>query len=125
MFPSPYGVSFILMSTKDTDILVQEAIVSVSLRSIVHSYTKSSSIVSHVIGSMFPSPYGVSFILIDIGDDGWDDVMLAFPSPYGVSFILILVIYPHHHSLTHTTVSVSLRSIVHSYTCQNQQWVLL
>ena len=90
MFPSPYGVSFILMSTKDTDILVQEAIVSVSLRSIVHSYTKSSSIVSHVIGSMFPSPYGVSFILISssILFKRWNT--RTFPSPYGVSFILIL-----------------------------------
>ena len=38
---------------------------------------------------MFPSPYGVSFILI--GDPDFDKgVTEEFPSPYGVSFILIL-----------------------------------
>ena len=37
----------------------------------------------------FPSPYGVSFILI--GDPETVDRLLAekFPSPYGVSFILM------------------------------------
>ena len=64
MFPSPYGVSFILMY------LVQKHIeIFTSLR--------------------FPSPYGVSFILIIIfNDDGTIDIH-EFPSPYGVSFILI------------------------------------
>ena len=38
----------------------------------------------------FPSPYGVSFILIDIV--AWaeeNDIQSKFPSPYGVSFILM------------------------------------
>ena len=36
----------------------------------------------------FPSPYGVSFILIhDL--DRYQKEWLEFPSPYGVSFILI------------------------------------
>ena len=37
---------------------------------------------------MFPSPYGVSFILII---QNWNDdfFYMEFPSPYGVSFILI------------------------------------
>ena len=42
----------------------------------------------------FPSPYGVSFILI-IGHDYNDIVrdMQEFPSPYGVSFILIWLVF--------------------------------
>ena len=38
---------------------------------------------------MFPSPYGVSFILII---QNWNDdfFYMEFPSPYGVSFILII-----------------------------------
>ena len=38
---------------------------------------------------MFPSPYGVSFILI-IDEKGYNlNAKIEFPSPYGVSFILI------------------------------------
>ena len=64
MFPSPYGVSFILIICTSSD---------------------CSS-----CWCWFPSPYGVSFILIliclgfSVGDNG-----VMFPSPYGVSFILI------------------------------------
>ena len=36
----------------------------------------------------FPSPYGVSFILIKFNIDGYKN-LFKFPSPYGVSFILI------------------------------------
>ena len=65
--------------------------VSVSLRSIIHSYiciTKGGYI--HRISNKFPSPYGVSFILIK--EYRYKDTSLyivMFPSPYGVSFILI------------------------------------
>ena len=39
---------------------------------------------------MFPSPYGVSFILINLGRVfKLKDENGEFPSPYGVSFILI------------------------------------
>ena len=39
---------------------------------------------------MFPSPYGVSFILImPVPNYDWTRAMSKFPSPYGVSFILI------------------------------------
>ena len=41
-----------------------------------------------------------------------------FPSPYGVSFILML--YLRSIIRTSMIVSVSLRSIVHSYTTQTQ-----
>ena len=39
-------------------------IVSVSLRSIVHSYVKVVVVNSAIEEAEFPSPYGVSFILI-------------------------------------------------------------
>ena len=62
-FPSPYGVSFILMDIKNTDIKIQVYIVSVSLRSIIHSYlNRTHKELEKFI--QFPSPYGVSFILI-------------------------------------------------------------
>ena len=81
--------SFLL---EDEDILTEADIqVSVSLRSIIHSYpimwvdnNKSE------VG--FPSPYGVSFILMKIISlEFVNHVKLGFPSPYGVSFILIEV----------------------------------
>ena len=38
----------------------------------------------------FPSPYGVSFILIELGKEVYYNFNYGeFPSPYGVSFILI------------------------------------
>ena len=37
----------------------------------------------------FPSPYGVSFILIVAVLNDVQVELLKFPSPYGVSFILI------------------------------------
>ena len=63
MFPSPYGVIFIL--TKDIPVELQEWV-------------------------RFPSPYGVSFILIQLSGEVVRVVKHdKFPSPYGVSFILI------------------------------------
>ena len=38
-FPSPYGVSFILMQTDSDEFKELVAMVSVSLRSIIHSYS--------------------------------------------------------------------------------------
>ena len=63
-FPSPYGVSFILI--------------------------KVNQFYSNVDCPRFPSPYGVSFILIKINNKYQSTYTRSvFPSPYGVSFILI------------------------------------
>ena len=64
---------------------------------------------------MFPSPYGVSFILIliDILMNRFD--ARRFPSPYGVSFILISFAKLLSRSNGIVSVSVSLWSIIHSY----------
>ena len=68
MFPSPYGVSFILMFNQCRDEILS-------------------------IHNEFPSPYGVSFILIDKAMEVFKSLPTEFPSPYGVSFILIIVYY--------------------------------
>ena len=90
--------------------------VSVSLRSIIHSYISLNVLYIFTITTMFPSPYGVSFILIH-----------SFNS---VIFILVWVVSVSLRSIIHSyltrkemflifciqKVSVSLRSIIHSYT---------
>ena len=38
---------------------------------------------------MFPSPYGVSFILMEGEEMNITEYNSKFPSPYGVSFILM------------------------------------
>ena len=64
MFPSPYGVSFILMINMYADIEI--AVIK------------------------FPSPYGVSFILMYLRLEMYlIFYIVKFPSPYGVSFILM------------------------------------
>ena len=64
-FPSPYGVSFILM------LFAIPVIIIVAI-------------------TAFPSPYGVSFILIKEKSECMKELeRIKFPSPYGVSFILI------------------------------------
>ena len=64
-FPSPYGVSFILIN-----------------------YSKRVGRI--LIYWKFPSPYGVSFILIiERKKMIEEEDIYMFPSPYGVSFILI------------------------------------
>ena len=115
--------------------------VSVSLRSIIHSYVETHDGLWHLYYiPKFPSPYGVSFILILIItllvagycygfrllteyhsflSVYYDRVIiiyrfLKFPSPYGVSFILIFDIPASMQRCFHI-VSVSLRSIIHSY----------
>ena len=61
----------------------------------------------------FPSPCGVSFILILANLDGVlkDRNTGEFPSPYGVSFILIMyvlmVIYGYIHSMFPSPYGVS------------------
>ena len=70
MFPSPYGVSFILICLSGT-------------------VGKSKSI-------WFPSPYGVSFILIVCNAVVSFMEENGFPSPYGVSFILMRKYYKKH-----------------------------
>ena len=86
----------------------------------------------------FPSPYGVSFILILKHRIVWEQHHKKFPSPCGVSFILIkgfmkfddlwdyrFRLLAEYHSFLcirillyekgTIRVSVSLRSIIHSY----------
>ena len=112
-FPSPYGVSFILILLfyfncfilsmsfrllteyhsfllKTVSIHSFKREVSVSLWSIIHSYADDRTSVIKFDINAFPSPYGVSFILID--KITCMNIILeakGFPSPYGVSFILI------------------------------------
>ena len=64
--------------------------ISVSLRSIIHSYLNTNKDMTLDEYSKFPSPYGVSFILIYIG-------------------------YGYVDEKNTTLISVSLRSIIHSY----------
>ena len=66
--------------------------VSVSLRSIIHSYKIIKNRSGKNERNEFPSPYGVSFILIEMLEN-WlvSQLGYEFPSPYGVSFILIMV----------------------------------
>ena len=61
----------------------------------------------------FPSPYGVSFILM-FRYNYFIILRGSFPSPYGVSFILMYDILDYQKEIE-DFVSVSLRSIVHSY----------
>ena len=64
--------------------------VSVSLWSIIHSYRQTKEQWYQIYNTRrFPSPYGVSFILIGRYALGEDLGYNPFPSPYGVSFILI------------------------------------
>ena len=54
-----------------------------------HSFLFKNTCNSFNLFNMFPSPYGVSFILI-IDEKGYNlNAKIEFPSPYGVSFILI------------------------------------
>ena len=64
--------------------------VSVSLWSIIHSYATCKKKIDIIFKRWFPSPYGVSFILISIQENSKHiNIVYSFPSPYGVSFILI------------------------------------
>ena len=161
-FPSPYGVSFILMSKNwYFKLKILNLWVSVSLRSIIHSYPRFFSD-DNIYPLLFPSPYGVSFILISyiasisfkfyvsfrllteyhsflcfilfsiysllfsfrllteyhsfLWYSNIKDVLTnsKFPSPYGVSFILIIGVVKYETNIN-IKVSVSLRSIIHSY----------
>ena len=105
-----------------------------------HSFLQGrSSICSPSWICTFPSPYGVSFILTLKVSELKKIVKNKFPSPYGVSFILTYVVVfvlaiiiscfrllTEYHSFLHARneswymelihgVSVSLRSIIHSY----------
>ena len=118
VFPSPYGVSFILiLSDNDINCYCEEA--SFRLLTEYHSFLccKMLNIKENGIIGEFPSPYGVSFILILKELKKFLDenmiysgfrllteyhsflsfslynltfrLYLLFPSPYGVSFILM------------------------------------
>ena len=65
-FPSPYGVSFILIEEVfNGGMLCAVYKVSVSLRSIIHSYSINFFLyIKYYTKIAFPSPYGVSFILM-------------------------------------------------------------
>ena len=88
--------------------------VSVSLRSYIHSYDDNMKSINVCTGIEFPSPYGVSFILIQIVICEATGDVWKFPSPYGVSFILMGNEIYLSSSFIYK-VSVSLWSIIHSY----------
>ena len=88
MFPSPYGVSFILIFKQNLQALLEK------------------------VGFRLLTEYH-SFLFIDKFNGYTLISELQFPSPYGVSFILILL-YKYLEQQLHS-VSVSLRSIIHSY----------
>ena len=115
MFPSPYGVSFILIYKKCFQHIYIKIYVSVSLRSIIHSYERWRRYRSYKRKSKFPSPYGVSFILMDmIIEAVADTIVLGFrllTEYHSFLFINSLIDY----EITEDEVSVSLRSIIHSY----------
>ena len=88
-FPSPYGVSFILIGRWCiNDIHQYTDSVSVSLRSIIHSYI--------VVYIFLIKKWWVSVSLRSIIHSYFKKniyrikIFLEFPSPYGVSFILII-----------------------------------
>ena len=114
IFPSPYGVSFILTTI------------------IYHTYYKpqiwfpspygvSFILTLHLpyrhpilrLVHGFPSPYGVSFILTIAVNHNLGVIDIKFPSPYGVSFILTSLL--DAYGLSSYFISVSLWSIIHSY----------
>ena len=89
-FPSPYEVLFILIKSTFINKRKITNWVSVSLWSIIHSYGAQQLATYRMQkDSMFPSPYGVSFILIQLNLKNATSEIEMFPSPYGVSFILI------------------------------------
>jgi len=68
-------------------------LVSVSLWSIIHSYPSLNALTQKQANDFvkLPSPYGVSFILIQYIVNIWTEKnVYKFPSPCGVSFILII-----------------------------------
>ena len=113
-FPSPYGVSFILI--KQNHIFIEvERYFGFRLLMELYSFLHTSNLYCHFIDNQFPSPYGVIFILTEISKRGswfryrivsvslWSIIhsyyffryihynnSSKFPSPYGVSFILIV-----------------------------------
>ena len=89
-FPSPYGVSFILINER----LKLKAFKSLLKFpspygvSFILIYGMKAKTIGSWDNKTFPSPYGVSFILMSKNIRHLP-VFYKFPSPYGVSFILI------------------------------------
>ena len=96
-FPSPYGVSFILI--KQNHIFIEvERYFGFRLLMELYSFLHTSNLYCHFIDNQFPSPYGVIFILTEISKRGsW---------------------------FRYRIVSVSLWSIIHSY-CTKLKFKLL
>ena len=94
-FPSPYGVSFILIIM--------------------------TIISNHFVASEFPSPYGVSFILIQNIQIQKLALAMRFPSPCGVSFITISIA-KSNAILKIILISVSLWSYTHFYTIVKKEF---
>ena len=138
IFPSPYGVSFIL--TRLLFRFIKWDVWSFRLLTEYHSFLQGKFLADVFKEHFkFPSPYGVSFILTCFPKLLPSPWILLFPSPYGVSFILTLRtnleifreiktnfrLLTEYHSflpvsielnkLSQDIISVSLRSIIHSY----------
>ena len=138
-FPSPYGVIFILtklislFSNEDENdfrllmeyhsFLFDESQklfelwtlkVSVSLRSYIHSYSNNTATTETVAQPSFPSPYGVSFILMKTTKLWYKINCTVSVSLWSIihSYWLVVVLNKKIKSIQ---VSVSLWSIIHSY----------
>ena len=96
-FPSPCGVSFILISA-------------------LYKFGKN-------LAKEFPSPYGVSFILIIEAEIYVRDGIM-FPSPYGVSFILIRTL-TNEYKADKTALCFCLLAEYHSFLSYSQKSLLL
>ena len=107
--------SFLFYNTCEVCEPAEGAMVSVSLRSIIHSYFYELLHYLQLLDFEFPSPYGVSFILIDIAE-----VSHKSEDMWSVSVSLRSIIHSYSPPdsiifLIDSIVSVSLRSIIHSY----------
>ena len=115
MFPSPYGVSFILIKN---EWLIYGVYCNVSFRLLTeyHSFLFNETYILKGIEFEyeFPSPYGVSFILISTSTSSVSSTSSSFRLLTEYHSFLFRAGKAQCYILTYK-VSVSLRSIIHSY----------
>ena len=114
--PSPYGVLFILMEIGAFCLNDENFVkVSVSLRSIIHSYAIDELPSWNQRVAKFPSPYGVLFILIILVSRGSVKVVKDFHLLTEYHSFLLEKTQNLLKLKKNLRVSVSLWSIIHSY----------
>ena len=112
MFPSPYGVSFILILNIEIDTITEKY--SFRLLTEYHSFLWYTYLYHKRGIHLFPSPYGVSFILIcNAGKDTKIQFRYVSVSLRSIIHSYFSNKFSYFSSCFH--VSVSLRSIIHSY----------